>query len=53
VAKGQQQRAQLQTAACLAITGAMKMTPTAVNEVFLVVLLLQVMNEAEAQVGIC
>jgi len=44
---------QLQRVACLAITGAMKMTPTAVIEVLLGVPLLHVMIEVEAQVGIC
>jgi len=43
---------QLQREACLAITGAMKVTPTAVIEVLLGVHLLHVMIEAEAQVGI-
>jgi hypothetical protein len=43
---------QLQRVACLAITGAMKMTPTAVIEVLLEVPLVHVMFEAEAQVGI-
>ena len=43
----------LHRVACLAITGEMKMTPTAVIEVLLGVPVLHVMIEAEAQVGIC
>jgi hypothetical protein len=42
----------LQRLACLAITGAMKMTPTAAMEVFLGLPPLHVMTEAEVQAGI-
>jgi len=43
----------LQRLACLAITGAMKTTPTAAIEVLLRLSPLHVMTEAEALAGIC
>ena len=48
----QQERAKIQKLACLAITGAMKMTPRAAMEVLLGLPALHVMIEAEAQTGV-